>query len=74
MLSHPSLFFAAEAACLFVVLSTPLAYRASQATVGRFLLPTCSGSGATSRATVFGVIVHALLFAAITFGLMRLGP
>lgn len=67
-----ALFCSAEAALLFVIFASPLAYRLSDATLGRFLIPTTESSKQRLHApTVFGVVVHALLFMAVVYGLLR---
>ena len=63
-------FFASEAAFLFVVFSCPLAFRASNTTIGRLFLPTLTRA---SHPTVFGIILHAILLAALAYAMLRLG-
>lgn len=59
--------YAAEAALLFIVFACPLSFRATDATLGRLLLPTATSSGGP---TVFGLILHAALFAGLVYTLL----
>lgn len=64
------LFCSVEGAMLFVVLSCPITYRATNALTAR-LWPTCTLHGASMRPTVFGIILHGILFTALAYGLMK---
>lgn len=63
-------FYSIEGALLFIVLSCPLAYRVTN-TLLAWVTPTCVAHGPSTRPTVFGVMFHAVVFAAVAFGLLH---
>lgn len=61
------LLYCIEATCLFVVMSSPLTYRVTDAMFGRGLRTTVA-----DRPTVFGLVCHALIYAGVAYVLLKM--